>query len=88
MAHDVADRDGHPAADEREHVVPVAAQAGAGGGEVARRAFEPGAVGDLRGQQPLLDRLGDPPLRVEPRLLDAERGAVGGQLQQVALVAR
>jgi hypothetical protein len=87
VAHDVADRDRHPAADEREHVVPVAPQAGAGGGEVARRALEPGAVGDLRGEQPLLDRLRHPPLRVQARLLDGERGAVAGQLEQVALVA-
>ena len=85
---DVADRQRDAPAGEREDVVPVAAQAAARRGQVAGGRLEPERVADLGRQQPPLEHLGHAPLLVEARLLDRERGAVGGELEQVALVRR
>ena len=82
----VADHDADAAAGEREDVVPVPAQAGARGGQVAGGRLEAEDLPEHGREQPPLEHLGHAPLLVEPSLLDGERGAVGGELEQVALV--
>ena len=86
VTHDVADRDPDAAAGEREDVVPVAAEAAAGGGQVAGGRLDAEAVADLHRQQPPLQHLGDATLLVEPGVLEGEGGAVGGELEEIVLV--
>ena len=84
---DVADHERDPAAAELEHVVPVAADAGVDGGrEVARREQDARDHRQRARQHRPLHRLHDVALRVQARVLDRDRGAVGGELEQVALL--
>ena len=86
MADDVADRDPEAPAADREQVVPVAAQARAlRRREVAGRGLDPGEGGELLGEERALQGLGDAALLVELGVVDRERGAVGGELEEVAV---
>ena len=71
---------------EREDVVPVAAEAAARRGQVARVGLEPERLAELAREQPPLQHLGDVPLLVQAGALDRARRALAGELQQGALV--
>ncbi len=81
----IAGGDRDASAADREHVVPVAAEALAARRQVAGGQLEAGDALQVRRQQAPLHGLGDPALLVEERPLDREGGAVGGELEQVAL---
>ena len=86
---DVPDRHRHPPTADREGVVPVAAEALPAGRQVAARDLEPGGSEgsrEIHAEYLALKRLGEPALLGEARLLDRDRGAVGGELEQVPLV--
>ena len=73
------------AAAEREGVVPVAAEPGAAGRQVAARQLEPGDPAQV-GQEAALEDVREPALLVELGVLDGDRRATRRQLQQVPLV--
>ena len=86
MADDVADRDPEAPAADREQVVPVTAEARAlRCRQVPGRGLDPRERGELLGEERPLEGLGDAPLLVELGVVDRERGAVGGELEQVAV---
>src|SRR4051794_4940588 len=63
------------------------AEASARGGQVAAVDLQAGALRAPDGEQAALQRLGHTALLVQPRVLDGEGGAVGGELEQDAVVA-
>ncbi len=86
MADDVADRDPEAPAADREQVVPVAAEARAlRGRQIPGRGLDPRELGELLGEERPLEGLGDAPLLVELGVVDREGGAVGGELEEVAV---
>src|SRR4051794_15781377 len=85
-ADDVADGEPDAPAADGKDVVPVAAEARRGRRrQVAGGDLEARDHGELLRQQRPLQRLGDAALLVEMRVLDRERGAVGGELEEVAV---
>ena len=90
LARHVAHHEPDRAAGHGQHVVPVAAHLRLGRGRlVARRHLQPGELREALRQQAALQRLGDAVLAlVHARVVDGQRHAVGGKLQQGQVVGR
>ena len=86
MPDHVADGEGYAAAGQLEHVVPVASEAGASRRQIAAGELQPGDRGQLLRQQMALEGLGDPSLLEQLGVLDRDRGPIGGELEQLAVV--
>jgi hypothetical protein len=87
LPHDVADDDRDPPAVEDEHVVPVAAGAAARRrGQVARRQVQPLVLGQRRGEQAVLQRVGQVAAGVGQRRPLERQRRLAGERAQVGLL--